>query len=225
MLAVTTTRSLIVAQSCSTIVCRSSSSRAIPRCPVDPRQQQQELLAAHPGRQPVLDVVDRRLEQLGHLAQHLVTDGVRQRVVDPLEVVEVDQADGEDGTAATGLAQQVVEAGVEVPPVVQPGQRVAPGQLTEVVAAAAGLRRLEDRVQGLRPAVPLHGPHLDVGQVVVAVASRTPRGRRRWRAYSSACSLQHVDGPPGQGVLRASRSARSSAAWPASTSPVCAVPR
>ena len=80
---------------------RSRSSRSTPPARSMPgsrtRNSSPPIRAARPA-----STRRRRLEQPGHLAEHLVADRVRPGVVDPLEVVEVDQADGQPG--AVGLA-------------------------------------------------------------------------------------------------------------------------
>ncbi len=91
------------------------------------RQGSDELLAAV-ARDQVLGP-GRLAEHAGHLAEHGVAGVVAERVVDPLEVVDVEhqdrQAEPRD-VAEVGQRPDLVE---EERPVVQAGQRVAHGPL------------------------------------------------------------------------------------------------
>ena len=131
----------------------------------DVRQEQQELLATHPRGQATLHVVRRVLKKAGDLAQHLVTGSVGPGVVDALEVVQVDQGDGQLGLAITEVLQELGELFVHVPSVVQSRERVANGQLPEEVAAAPCLGRLEDGVERARTAVAFERSQVDVCEV------------------------------------------------------------
>ena len=88
-------------------------------------------------------------QQLGDGAQHPVADLVGAGVVDPLEVVEVEEGDGDGLGGGAGPLEQPGELLVDEAPVVEPGERVAQRQLP----VAAGLpARLGGLVHGLQRA-------------------------------------------------------------------------
>ena len=81
-------------------------------------EQQRELVAAEPEGLAVLAQLRR---QLGEQAVAL---GMPEQVVDPLEVVDVEQAEREGRSAGFRLHQLALEALVEVAVVPEPGERV-----------------------------------------------------------------------------------------------------
>ena len=92
------------------------------RLRVDLVQDDGELVAAEPGEQVRgLQVVERGGEAGGHRLEQLVAGAVPERVVDLLEVVEVDQREAEAGRRARRLgavvAEQRVQPAVERAPV------------------------------------------------------------------------------------------------------------
>ncbi len=79
-----------------------------------------------------------RLAQLrGHLAQHLVAVGMAARVVEELEVVEVEHHDRRRARRADRVGQRLVEAAV----VREPRQRIALGERLQAVALRPHERR------------------------------------------------------------------------------------
>ncbi len=95
--------------------------------------QHGELVAAHPGRR----VRPRRSISAIRCAdrdQQLVADGVPERVVDLLEVVEVDEEHAEGGVVALGgQGERVLQPVAEQHPVGQPGQAVVERLVGQVV--------------------------------------------------------------------------------------------
>ena len=124
-----------------------------------PDQDEEELLAAHPGDEGARAAVAAAggvgvLQQLGDGAQDVVAHLVRAGVVHELEVVEVQEGDGHL-RPVRGAPQQAGELLVDVAAVVEPGQRVAQRQLAVAAALPARLRRLVHRLQRPRPGVAL----------------------------------------------------------------------
>src|SRR4051794_32022221 len=134
------------------------------------REDQEKLLATKPGGEAR---TGRRLgQQIRDVLQHGVAGVVRERVIDPLEVVQVDDGQRQRRTANPGLAEQGGQPLVDVPPVVQAGQRVPVGHLAEVLADPAGFGRLEHRLQRPGAGVALarvHGGGLGVERAVLVV--------------------------------------------------------
>ena len=98
MLVVTGSEPVIGSHGCARICRRSRSQRCAASRAVQPREDQQELLAAHPCR-------DRRsgggvVDQFGDVLQYGVAGVVRERVVDPLEMVQVEDRDRDRGVCA-----------------------------------------------------------------------------------------------------------------------------
>ncbi|MHC2438586.1 hypothetical protein ACVMB0_005961 [Bradyrhizobium sp. USDA 4451] len=79
-----------------------------------------ELVAAEPRDEVVRS--DRLPQLLGHAAQEFVADRMAERVVDPLELVDIDIVDRE--FAHPGLPQQLFRVALEQRPVRQIGQRI-----------------------------------------------------------------------------------------------------
>ncbi|OIQ87331.1 hypothetical protein GALL_308210 [mine drainage metagenome] len=85
-----------------------------------------EFVAAQPGQE--IDFAHQRAQPCGKFAQQPVADRVAVAVVDRLEVVEVEHAQRDHGVEPRGTRQLLVQA---------PGQRVAVGQLGQVVVVGA----------------------------------------------------------------------------------------
>jgi hypothetical protein len=83
-----------------------------------------EKLAA-PARDDVAFVA-RRAQARGHRNQHLVTGRVPVRIVDVLEVVDIDHQQGATRPAARRQRRQLGDQAIGLAPVHQPGQRVMP---------------------------------------------------------------------------------------------------
>ncbi|KAF1855028.1 hypothetical protein Lal_00008405, partial [Lupinus albus] len=95
-------------------------------------QQQDELLAADTARQVPLPAA--LAQQVGELAQHIVTRVVAEGVVDPLEVVDV-QADHGERRAQPLPGLQALLHGAAVG---QPGERIALGLLVQLAELGPG---------------------------------------------------------------------------------------
>ena len=111
-------------------------------------QDEGELVAAVAGR----DV--RRPQggpdQLGGPGQHPVAEEVAERVVDELEVVEVEHHHAQRPTAALRPDDLLAQALVQEPVVVEAGQRVAVGELARLLVEPRVLER-HRRLVGHRP--------------------------------------------------------------------------
>ncbi len=126
--------------------CAMSLDDACARCVaaslrlVERPQEQRELVAAEPGDQIGLARASpQRRADASH--QHLVADGVAERVVDRLEVVEID-AEHRDRLAALGCAalDLVHLRRAEQRAVGQVGQRVVPRQMPDARFGAGAAR-------------------------------------------------------------------------------------
>ena len=117
------------------------------------RHEDRELVAADPER-PV-GMPSRRDEQPSHRRQRVVTAGVAALVVDPLQVVEVEQQQGQRRGRPLGVGDGSSQLLLEGAVVAEPGQRIEqrrqPGAvvlLAEVVAGGLeALRRGQDRAR------------------------------------------------------------------------------
>ena len=87
-----------------------------------PGHQHGELVAADPER--AVGTAQRAPEQLGDLGEGLVADGVAGRVVDELEVVEVDEDERDQVAVAPDGVQLAIELLLECPVVAEPGERI-----------------------------------------------------------------------------------------------------
>src|SRR6266536_6215186 len=98
------------------------------------REDDRELVAADPA----LDVgrADDLADALGGLGEHAVAGEVPDAVVDRLEVVEVEDDEGEVAVVAVRAGDLAGERVVEVAPVVQAGERVEVGELASFPEAA-----------------------------------------------------------------------------------------
>jgi hypothetical protein len=86
------------------------------------RHQHRELIAADP--ECPVGSPQLRAEDAAHLHEQVVSDGVAGRVVDGLEVVDVDQQEGDVGPVTGGEGQQPLELVLEGAVVGEPGQRI-----------------------------------------------------------------------------------------------------
>src|SRR5207247_8788650 len=100
--------------------------------------QHRELIATHPGNR-VADA-DRVPEPIGHGDEDLVALTVTEAVVDRLEVVEVEEEDGESLSRATHPGQRVLQPIGEEGPVREAGEGVMEGLVAELVLERAPLR-------------------------------------------------------------------------------------
>ena len=89
---------------------------------LDVLEQHGELVAAEPGGG--VGRAERREQPLADLAEHLVSDGVAEAVVDRLEVVEVDEHDAHRRALLRAPRQRVRDAIGEECAVREPGDRV-----------------------------------------------------------------------------------------------------
>ena len=116
---------------------------------IDPRDQRVNVLGAldavlHDGeliaaeaRDEVLGA-DRLAQPIRDALQELVADQMSQRIVDALELVDVDIEDRELGVF--GLQQQFLRVALEQRPVRQIGQRVVMGEMLDPGLDATALR-------------------------------------------------------------------------------------
>ena len=106
--------------------------------------QDRELVAAHPGYQPVgSDAVDQARPEL---AQELIAVVVAERVVDLLEAVEVQEHHRERLIRLAGVIDPLGEPHPETLAIGKAGQLVGPGDPLELLASALGRQQLGDEV-------------------------------------------------------------------------------
>ena len=124
------------------------------------RKQDRELVSAEPERLASLPEVRREL------GEHLVAARVAEAVVDPLEVVDVHEAQAERIALRAGVCDLALQAVVEVAVVPEPGQRVGERephrpQLAEGRALVERNReqRPHERSREERRALPEHDQH------------------------------------------------------------------
>ena len=129
------------------------SCRALPHAMaalrrLDVVQQHRELVAAErASRCGVCSVLQRLAERAHHRLQQLVAGGVPERVVDLLEVVEVDQRQGEARRTGRRVANRSVQGGVERAPVGRSRQLVGQGLLPD----GGELTQLQERQREAGP--------------------------------------------------------------------------
>ena len=82
------------------------------------RQEERELVSSEPERLAAL------AEARGDLREHTIADRVAEAIVDLLEIVDVEQAEGQRDAALLCLVEVALQPLVEVPVVPEPGQRV-----------------------------------------------------------------------------------------------------
>ena len=85
-----------------------------------------KFVAAEPGNG--IDIGDQTGQPLGHLAQQLIARSMTQRVVDPLEVVEVDIMQRHSSHAAAGIGERLLQPVLEQCPIWQARHRIVEGQ-------------------------------------------------------------------------------------------------
>ena len=100
-------------------------------------QQHAELVAADPGER--VAAADASGERRAHGADQVVADLVTQRVVDPLEVVQVDEEQRRRAVVAAGALELASQLAREAPAVHQAGQAVVVRQVREVALEALAL--------------------------------------------------------------------------------------
>ncbi len=113
---------------------RSARGRARP-VRVGGGQEHGELVAAQPRHR--VRGAHGRDEAAGHVPEQLVARVVAERVVDLLEVVQVEEEEGQGGTDARGDAQGLLQAVAEQGAIGQVGQRVVQGLVAQRVGLLA----------------------------------------------------------------------------------------
>ena len=111
-------------------------------------QQDGELVAAEARDHVAL--AQAAAQRVGHLADQRVAGAVPERVVDVLEVVDVEQHGGAAGAVALDVVHVALELALEGPPVEQAGQRIVvrhEAQLLLVAAALGDVLHLAEEVQ------------------------------------------------------------------------------
>ncbi len=106
-------------------------------------EQERELVAPEPGDR--VHRAQHRLQAVGEPRQQAVAGGVPERVVDLLEVVDVEEQHGDRGVVAPRTVQSDAEAVEEQRPVGQPGQRVVERAVRELRLQALSLDRVHHR--------------------------------------------------------------------------------
>ena len=140
---------------------------------VDVLQEQRELIAAE-ARRRVAGANTRR-EALRHFDQHLVAGGVPEAVVDRLEVVEVEEHDGDALVLAPRAGDRVPDALGEERPVGEPGDRVVEGLMRELFLerlALADVAAVEDDAADVLVAEQVRAVELELVRRAVAVDQR-----------------------------------------------------
>ena len=152
-------------------------------------QQDDELVAAEPRHDRVLllaalechDVARPHdlTDQLGELAQHFVGGVVADRIVDALEVVEVDEQHRELAAVAAGAREASLQQLVEATPVRQAGEPVVIGEQADLLVRLAELAQhlLALRGLGLEPGIrraQLARPRVDHRGELVEAQRRQP---------------------------------------------------
>ncbi len=128
----------------------------------------------------IIDAAQRLAQPLGGDLQHLVADCMTQRVVDALEIVEVDIHDGQHLALLQRRFERRAQAGVRLLPVGQPGQRIEVGEARQVPLRAPLARerdghlphfmrmkrllQVRELVFGRHPAPDVAGIHVGVGR-------------------------------------------------------------
>ena len=139
---------------------------------LDLRQHDREFVAAEARHR--VGLADALLQTLGGLAQHVVAGLVAERVVDALEVIEIDDEQRELARLAVGLREAARELVHEVLAVRQRGQRVVVGAHVELLVLGGGRERHADAVAEVSRASPLL-----VAQQGRGCGNRGPRCPRR----------------------------------------------
>ncbi len=126
-----------------------------------------ELVAAEAGQHVVL--AQHRAQPLGHDLEELVADLVAEAVVDRLEVVEVDEQDGD--LAHLGRGQPIVEQVHQVRAVGETGQLVVACRVAQLLRRATLLGDVLDVGDRQHHAVVLGGRDARAGPHVLAIAA------------------------------------------------------
>ena len=169
--------------------------------------QHDELVAAETGDD--VGASHGRAQPVGHDAQELIAARVAQRVVDLLELVEVDEVDGE-WPAAAQARHRGVHLVAEKRPVRQAGERIVAGQLIDLGLGHAPIGDVleqNDRapvghgVKRQRQRAPLLGldEHLAVAcarKPALEFRQQAPRMRARQRSAANASVNQLERGCP-----------------------------
>ncbi len=107
--------------------------------------EQRELVAAEASQR--LGGAQRDLQPAGHRREQLVTGGVAEGVVDRLEVVEVDEEDGDRLVAAHQPGEGVLQPIEEQDAVGQAGERVVQRAMLGLALGARAVDRRRDDVR------------------------------------------------------------------------------
>ena len=95
-------------------------------------------------------LTNHRAHRARDVCEHAVPDGVTQRVVDPLEVVDVHQREAQPVPVALGAGDLVCDALVERAPVREPGELVVGREPLQLLLVAHALGDVADRPQRCR---------------------------------------------------------------------------
>src|SRR5439155_9936461 len=138
---------------------------------LDVLEQQREFVAAE-ARRGVADA-DARRQALADLDEDLVAGGVPEAVVDRLEVVQVEEHDGEAGALAPAASERVANPLDEQRPVGEPGDRVVERLVRELLlecAALADVTAVEHDAADVLVLGEVGVEDLELADVLVAVA-------------------------------------------------------
>ena len=105
---------------------------------LETRQQNGELIAAHPG--DAVFLAERGLQPYGHGFQQLIAQAVAERVVDDLEAIEIEEHDGERPLQPPGVRQGHGQPIAKQTAVGKPGQRVVIGLIFDLLFGVLSLR-------------------------------------------------------------------------------------
>ena len=134
------------------------------------RQEDGELVPAHPGHGVL--AADGVHQPLADLLDEVVARGVAQRVVDGLEVVQVDEEHAHRLAHPARAHQLLLDPVLEEPAVGQPGERVVPGHVRDLLQELEVLYRGGGLVGHAGQAL------VEVG---IADGGRSAPGGRSWR--------------------------------------------
>ena len=157
------------------------------------------------------------LDPPGGFDQQRVACGMAERVVDRLELVEIEAMEREQAAVAFRRAEQMLQLLLEHRPVGQPGQRVVEGELGDALLALGDLAdHLVEAVREPRELVLAAHAHLDMlsrgqppGRLVETGKRLGDSARRLHVAKATRSSPSNVMTPSASCSLRASASA-----WP-----------
>ena len=117
-------------------ICAATRCGGLRRVVVQVGEQEQEAVAARPGQQ--VGRPHRGLEPRGEPADQLVAGAVAERVVDQLEVVDVELQQRDAGPRAARAGQRELEVLLQQRPVRQPGERVVVGEVGDLLLGRPG---------------------------------------------------------------------------------------